>query len=301
MPNCGRIKKYIIEEGPSDWTVTFDVSPPAEAVDFSALIQNALPGAVSGSTATLIEEFEQVRRTTVVVPKAVISRVALESYFAILRWTVTIADDADESHAIYIHNLPHPREEASDPDWQQTRIGKLVNKAKSYSPTTGSKPAAQELAERFDYWLVRHPRYKMADVVIPAPPGNPEKAFDLPEFVARHIANEFEMELISCTKTRETTAQKNVGDNEDSLQANVREAFAIPQDLTGKTVLIIDDIYRSGETIRELTRACRAAGAATMLSLTATKTAKFCNGFTASDWYQVSMEAAAPLGEDKRE
>ena len=27
MPNCGRIKKYIVEEGPSDWKVTFDVSP----------------------------------------------------------------------------------------------------------------------------------------------------------------------------------------------------------------------------------------------------------------------------------
>lgn len=55
---------------------------------------------------------------------------------------------------------------------------------------------------------------------------------------------------------------------------------------------MLDDIYRSGSTIREMVRACRAAGAKEVLSLTATKTAKFCRGITPSEWYEVSMAAA---------
>ena len=301
MPNCGRIKKYIIEEGPSDWTVTFDVSPPAEAVGFSALIQNALPGAVSGSTATLIEEFEQVRRTTVVVPKAVISRAALESYFAILRWTVTIADDADESHAIYLHTLPHPGNEPGVAEMIRTRIGNLVYKAKSYTPSTGSKPAASDLAQKFVYWLERHPQYMKAHVIVPVPPSNKAKAFDLPAFVAKHIATELDLEVATCTKARATLSQKEVGDDLQALEANVKGSFAVENDLLGQTVVIVDDIYSSGHTVNELVRACRAAGAFTVLSLTATKTAKYCNGFPPSDWYRVSMEAANPPTEDRDE
>ncbi len=48
--------------------------------------------------------------------------------------------------------------------------------------------------------------------------------------------------------------------------------------------------------MNELVRACRAAGATTVLSLTFTKTAKFATGLTASDWYKVSMEAADTEG-----
>ena len=299
MPNCARIKKYIVEEGPSDWKVTFDVSPSAEAVDFSALIQIALPGAVSGTTATLIEEFEQVRRTTVAVPKAAISRAELVSYFAILRWTVTIADDADESHAIYLHTLPHPDPESGEPDWQLTRIGKMVNRAKSYSFTTGNKPAAKELAAKYLFWLKRHPLYMRADALIAAPPGNKEKAFDLPEFVAHEICSELGVRVIVCEKTKTTLPQKDIGDDPKELEENLRGSYKIEGDLSGKTILVIDDIYKSGGTVKELVRACREAGATTVLSLVATKTAKYCSGFTASDWYLVSMEAANHPTEEK--
>ena len=69
----------------------------------------------------------------------------------------------------------------------RTRIGNLVYKAKSYTPTTGSKPAASDLAQKFVYWLERHPQYMKAHVIVPVPPSNKAKAFDLPAFVAKYL------------------------------------------------------------------------------------------------------------------
>lgn len=299
MPNCGRIKEFRIENIAHKWVVMIDVSPAAEAVDFGALIAKVFDGEVGDTNLVLTDNFEQVRRSTISIPKGKAVHGDLQRFLSILRWTVTISDDADESHAIYLHDLPHPVAESDQPDWQRTRMGKMVRKAKSYSPTTGSKPAARELAEKYSFWLERHPRYLTATAVIAAPPGNMDKTFDLPEFVAQELSIHFGLKLVSTTKVRATLPQKDVGDDLTALASNVEGSYAVNQDLHGMTVLVIDDIYRSGSTLKELTRACREAGAETVLSLSATKTAKYCNGFTPGDWYQVSMEAANYPTEDK--
>lgn len=301
MPNCGRIKEFRIGDTAQEWVVEIDVSPAAEAVDFSALLAQVYGGAVGESSLVLTEEFEQVRRSTISIPKRATEHDDLQRLLSILRWTVTISDDADESHAIYLHDLPHPVADSEQPDWQRTRMGKMVRRAKSYSPTTGSKPAAKELAEKYAFWLERHPRYLAATAVIAAPPGNMDKSFDLPEFVAQELSRRFGLKAVFTTKVRATLPQKDVGDDLTALARNVEGGYAVNEVLTGMTVLVIDDIYRSGSTLKELNRACKEAGAATVLSLTATKTAKYCNGFTPGDWYQVSMEAANYPTEDQDE
>ena len=49
-----------------------------------------------------------------------------------------------------------------------------------------------------------------------------------------------------------------------------------------KIALVLDDIYESGGTVDAVALALRAAGAKFILSLTATKTARYCNGLTPS-------------------
>lgn len=212
-----------------------------------------------------------------------------------LLWTVTIADDADESHAVYLHDLPFPRKGA-DPDavdFRHTRVGKMVRRAKSYSHNTGDAVAATELTDTvMRYWMERHPRYMRADIMIPAAPGNPHKRFDLPLFMATRLAANLGKELVKCSKPQSSPPQKSSGDDLEVLHANIAGKISVGSNLFGKTVIVLDDIYKSGSTIREIVRACRAAGAKEVLSLTATKTAKFCRGITPSEWYEVSMAAA---------
>lgn len=63
-------------------------------------------------------------------------------------------------------------------------------------------------------------------------------------------------------RTRPTVPQTQL--NEKARQANVRGAFTVsaPDQLQGKTVLLIDDVYTSGSTVNECARVLRRSGAA---------------------------------------
>jgi predicted amidophosphoribosyltransferase len=52
----------------------------------------------------------------------------------------------------------------------------------------------------------------------------------------------------------------------------LRNQFSVTEDLTGRSVLIVDDVYRSGVSIAETARAAHAAGAETVQALCAVRT-----------------------------
>lgn len=290
MPYCSRIGRFTVAPSKSHWIVAIFTPLNNGIVDFGTILRNTIGGARFTSEG-FTPGIDNPRKLEFSIPREFIREKDLHRFLGILKWTVSISDDADESHALYLHILPHPTEDPYVPRWQRTRIGNLVNEAKSYGPTTGNKAAAMELSERMEYWIIRHPRYRSADVIISAPPGNPNKAFDLPRFIATHLSKALEFHLEACKIVHAVQQQKSLPQDIESLRSNVSGNFKIAVSLRGKDVIVIDDIYQSGETLRELTRACREAGAKSVLSLAASKTAKFCNGLPPDGWYEVSMEA----------
>jgi hypothetical protein len=293
MPICCRISDFKIQETTTSWEVMVEVPLPPELVDFRVIFQNSFPGT---GVQSLPRNFFDPWRYLVQIPKSAVSRDLLSSYFGLLRWTVTISGEADETHALYLHTVPHPTNDPYESEFRRTKMGELVYRAKSYSPTTGSRTAAAELSGRFKHWIKRHPRYLSSDIIVPAPPGNPNKAFDLTFFIADHLSKGLGLPVCECLKAGHMEEQKGVEQDLLSLRANVSGKFQVRKNLSGRTALVIDDLYQSGETVNEIARACRAAGANSVLALAATKTAKFCNGLTPSDWYDVSMEAGEGLG-----
>jgi len=293
MPNCSRITGFNVDEGSSAWMVTIRTPLPPVMVDFRPIFRNTFPGTTVIKTSAKKSLLETEWETAFEIPKEGVSMDVLGAFLRLIKWTVTIQDNADDSHALYLHNLPHPTDDPYNADWQRTRIGKLVRQAKSYSPSSGSKPAASDLSKKAAFWIGKHPRYQRADIVVAAPPGNPEKSFDLPQFIAAHLCSTFDLKLARCERTASGVPQKSIEQEPETLHANQAGKFKISTSLRRSSVIAIDDLYQSGATMNELVRACRAAGATSVMALAASKTARFCNGFTPSDWFDVSMEAEA--------
>lgn len=70
-------------------------------------------------------------------------------------------------------------------------------------------------------------------------------------------------------RARPTPSQQGRG--RSARAANVRRAFAVPADLSGTRVLLIDDVFTTGATVAECARVLRRAGAASVDVLTIAK------------------------------
>lgn len=72
-------------------------------------------------------------------------------------------------------------------------------------------------------------------------------------------------------KNRDTEEQK-IFQNSYSKQENVADAFDIKESVTGKTILLLDDIYDSGATLKEIGKLLTAKGAKCIVPIVIAKT-----------------------------
>lgn len=117
---------------------------------------------------------------------------------------------------------------------------------------------------------VRYPIVAMQGIVsVP-----PTKSGLLVEMFARQIANTLGIAYLPVlAKVRLTKEQKELR-NRLQKTVNIKDAFSVryPEQVVGKTLLLIDDIYDSGATIREVGHALMQAGARAVHPLTITRT-----------------------------
>ena len=76
---------------------------------------------------------------------------------------------------------------------------------------------------------------------------------------------------ISLVKTRQTQPQKEM-QTLPQKRDNVAGAFAVNNDITGKRVLLVDDLFDSGATLEEITKLLLKHKAARVNVLTLTRT-----------------------------
>jgi ATP-dependent DNA helicase RecQ len=103
----------------------------------------------------------------------------------------------------------------------------------------------------------------------------PTKSGMLVELFARRIAEQLALEYVPViAKVRETYEQKSLS-NWVQKKENVKAAFSVssPEQVVGRTFLLIDDIYDSGYMLREVGRTLMQAGAKAVYPFTITRTA----------------------------
>ncbi|MGH2494068.1 MAG: RecQ family ATP-dependent DNA helicase [Ktedonobacteraceae bacterium] len=164
----------------------------------------------------------------------------------------------------------HPEHEAG---WSLsyhggTRVGRLV-RASKYEEA-GPFPLSL-LNRAVEVIRTRYPLEQINGIVsVP-----PTKSGALVETFARRIAEQLTLEYMPViAKVRETYEQKKYT-NWVQKKENVKAAFSIssPEQVAGRTFLLIDDIYDSGYMLREVGRTLMQAGAKAVYPFTITRTA----------------------------
>lgn len=91
-----------------------------------------------------------------------------------------------------------------------------------------------------------------------------ERGFDIPQFLFSWLKDEYIwVELL--LRTRETIPQYGLGPHE--RKKNLENCFSVGETVTGKTIVIVDDIFTTGATMEEAARTLKAAGAAKIYGL----------------------------------
>lgn len=120
------------------------------------------------------------------------------------------------------------------------------------------------LAEQIDRELPAFPWPVNLLVPVPLSPGRQaERGYNQVTLVAAPLADRRNLPLSAKALRRVRETRSQVGLNAHQRRQNVNQIFsADPRQVTGKNVLLMDDVITTGATLADAARALRAAGAA---------------------------------------
>ena len=79
--------------------------------------------------------------------------------------------------------------------------------------------------------------------------------------LGRTIAEHCELQLLPTAARRVRATADQIGMTASQRRRNVRNAFSVELDLSGRHVALIDDVMTTGATLDALAQACKRAGA----------------------------------------
>jgi len=132
------------------------------------------------------------------------------------------------------------------------------------------------LAQFAQTWLTESNEY----LTIPVPlhvKRLRERGFNQSLLLARHVAEQLNTELDFLTLRRIKYTSPQTGLGKDKRRKNVRKAFEIidPGAVKGKTVLLVDDVFTTGNTLNECARALKRHGCKKFLCLVLARAGNF--------------------------
>lgn len=198
---------------------------------------------------------------------------ALDDLLRLMTRLVSVNDDADVSHCLDLYRIPE-ESAASPEEWPYTDIGQAVYRAKY----RGDYQSSMSVADRMTQVIRMHPALASADVVCAMPPApDSGNRTDVAAQWVRSLSEGLDVPAIALRRTRAVRPQKGIADTVERRR-NQESSMAADPDARERRVLVVDDLYMSGDTVRETVRALRAEGASQVFILCAVKTAKGTRG-----------------------
>jgi len=124
-----------------------------------------------------------------------------------------------------------------------------------------------------------HPLFRECQVVVPVPasPGRlRRRGFNQAELLAREVAWGLELPLLPrvIAKHRETPPQTGLA--REQRRQNLQGSFKVtaPEEIAGKTILVIDDVLTTGSTVSAVAELLRQQGSGRIFVITLVNTGK---------------------------
>lgn len=190
-------------------------------------------------------------------------------FLSLLTGTLTIEDSLDESHSLGYH-----QDEDETGGLVRSELGSLVRRAKYGRPPDAD--ARRRITEALRRFIDGHPRYRRAKAVAAVPPRQAGGQDSLCQIVGAEVAAQLELTWIEIVRVSSRPPQKDIVDEDrkkgvERRTANQEGSMGVDDDVAGLSVVVVDDLYGSGGSMREAARALRHSGAKEVLGLTVTK------------------------------
>ncbi len=152
-------------------------------------------------------------------------------------------------------------------DWNRSGIGDLTYRLK-YQSDSSALPALIEHTRKL---FIAHPEMNQFDIIVPVSSSTQREFNPVHEF-CKALASAFGKPAQTfIAKTRQTNPQKEM-QTLPQKRDNVSGAFTLNSDITGKRILLVDDLFDSGATLEEITRLLLKHKASRINVLTLTRT-----------------------------
>jgi ComF family protein len=205
--------------------------------------------------------------------------------------TYAVCDDQGLRRCPVCRRIDHPFERAVAYGSYESGLRELVHLLKFH----GVKPAANVLGRMLSEAIGK---LDLGDsiLVIPVPlyrGKRRQRGFNQAEMIARAAIKisprreQLQLAPDILQRTRDTHSQ--IGLTSHQRRENLRGAFSVARatEVTGREVLLVDDVYTTGTTVSECARVLRRAGAAKVLVATVARTLKMASnseGFKVSEF-----------------
>ena len=159
----------------------------------------------------------------------------------------------EQGHAVY--------------DTVRSEVGELVYRLKYQGDQSTAPRLARVVAEFISS------KKLLIEVVVPLPPSK-QRSVQPVRSIAASVAKRLDIAYDSraLRKVRESPELKSMTELKDRRAALAGAFIASAEALEGKSVLLLDDLYRSGASMEEAARAIRKSGAKAVYALALTRT-----------------------------
>ncbi len=173
--------------------------------------------------------------------------------------------------ALDLHSIAGSKRPDGGFDIQRTPLGEMLYQLKYHLKQEMLEPISEAAAEFLKTRTVFH----WLTGIIPTPPSKLDRSVQPVEELAIRIGQRAQLRVRGdyLVKIRSTDPLKGI-DDPTRRKGQLEGAFSVKDDsLAGKGVLVFDDLYRSGETLKAITETLYAHGKlARVYVLTVTKT-----------------------------
>ena len=152
-------------------------------------------------------------------------------------------------------------------DTKRTILGELLHKLKYKS----DKSVLNDILRILNNFK----KFRSIDVIIPVPPSNTSRRFQPVIEIANRLGDSLGIQVLpnAVRKVKDTPELKNMSTFEEKCGL-LQDAFEIrDSSISGKTILLFDDLYQTGATLTAITRILYKKGKVSkVIVLTLTKT-----------------------------